>query len=71
MNEITPNEAWDTFVGEQSTAEFLACSETSDPEVAVREYADGHPFFVGLGEDEREEVFALLAEHIRRSSLGG
>ncbi len=55
---LTPNEAWNTYVGSQPVSEFVA----NGGDVVV--YAACAPSCEGLTDDEREAVAALLARHI-------
>ena len=57
----TPAEAWETYVGEQSTEEFMRRSVESDPQRAAEDYVDECE---DLNDIERDTVATLLARHI-------
>jgi hypothetical protein len=67
---MTPGEAWDRFVGEQSRKDFMAYSPGQTPEGAALEYIQAQWSMWGLSEnsskvDEAQERIAqLLAKHI-------
>ena len=58
----TPNDAWETYVGGQSTREFMR--DETDAEEAVGEYAKDHEFFEDLNTGDKEKVVDLLVQHI-------
>ena len=58
MKYMTPNQAWDTYVGNESVADFIAYV------VDVYAYASHSPMLEGLSHAEREQVADLLQEYI-------
>lgn len=65
LHTITPSEAWDTYVGDQSVSEFLA--NGGDP----REYAAMSPTCEGLSERERALLSVLLRAKIFGEAAAG
>jgi hypothetical protein len=64
---MNANEAWDTYVGNQSATEFWGIAQAQgaqDTDAAVASYLDGHPFVVGMTTDEIEAVARLLVRHL-------
>lgn len=55
---MNPALAWDTYVGEQTVAEFIALG--GDPD----DYALRAPACLDLTDEERSHVARLLAEYI-------
>jgi len=57
---MTPSEAWETYVGSDSTSEYDADS--------ISEYVWNSPLCDGLDDDEREALAELLRRHIEESN---
>jgi hypothetical protein len=59
---LTPDQAWDGFVGSQSTSEFV------DAGGEPAEYVEHSPTCAHLSQAERETLAEKLAEHISENS---
>jgi hypothetical protein len=55
----TDAQTWDTLVGDQTPAEFMACSDTDDIAEAVAAYRESGPFRAS------PEQWDKVAEYIR------
>lgn len=68
MRLLTPGEAWDIYVGDQSPDEFLLRgigAGALDLDEAISTYVDEAPMCEGLTEMTRTELFGKLHAHAR------
>ena len=61
IERMTPNDAWETYVGSQSTAEFVA---GESPEGAAMQYVESAENCLGLNVAERSTLRHKLVQHI-------
>ena len=66
---MTPEYAWEIYVGSQSPREFFELSGESSPAEAVGQYVAASQLCDDFSEDEKDGIYDLLLEHLR-SSLG-
>jgi hypothetical protein len=68
---LTPNEAWEGFVGDQSPREFMAYTPERTPLEAARQYVNDPAFAYNqeqeFSPEELETIARLLARHIERN----
>lgn len=61
---LSPSECWDSYVGNQTVADFLDGS--TDPALEAHDYVNGSPLCEDLDADAREALAAKLAEYCER-----
>lgn len=64
FKNLSPNETWEKFIGNQSRKEFMELSGNQTPEEAAEEYVRESPMCADLNDDEKEVVIEKLVEHI-------
>src|SRR5690554_3704989 len=64
LKNLSPNETWEKFIGNQSRKEFMELSGNQTPEEAAEEYVRVSPMCADLSDDEKEVVIEKLVEHI-------
>jgi hypothetical protein len=68
LANMTPNDAWEKFVGDQSLAEFIECSATAGRtdtvEDALLDYILCGPMTDGLSHEEMCDVYDLLITYM-------
>jgi len=69
MTAMTPEHAWEIYVGSQSPSEFFKRSDEDKANDAVYKYVADSPTCDELSDEEKEDVVNLLLDHLR-SSLG-
>jgi len=62
IDNMTQNEAWETYVGSQSPQEFVDFAGN------VMDYVTSSPMCAGLSAADRDQVAELLARHIEANA---
>ena len=68
IDRLTPDQAWEGFVGSQSTTEFMRLSPGMTPTQSCRQYVAESPVCADLTSDDRRRVAELLAAHIAKNA---
>ena len=63
IENMTPDEAWNGYVGSQSTREFVAFAGRAASK-AVRDYTCDSPLCADLTDEERTTLASRLLDHI-------
>ena len=71
IDTLTPNEAWEIYVGDQSPQEFVDFADLTDDRnltAALVDYVTSSPACEDLSSAERDQVAELLARHIEANA---
>jgi len=69
VRALTPSQCWDTFVGQQTVAEFVSSYPEGETLTAVCDYVRALPMMFGdeIEEDAEEELVDKLVEYIEET----